>query len=138
MERFPVKTKDTAHRVLVDEAIVVNFRSSFFYNFNPVGTFIWDRCDGQHTLAQIAAAVAEEYEVPPRRPPRTAGNISMVSWQRVCSNGEKAGSVRPRVQVLEFPRPRVLHLMPTGAAGEFSWQAHPFRKKPCSPVILKC
>lgn len=24
-----------------------------------------DRCDGQHTLAQIAAAVAEEYEVPP-------------------------------------------------------------------------
>ena len=70
MEKFPLKTKDTAHRVLSDEAIVVNFRNSFFYNLNPVGTFIWERCDGQHTPAQIAAALAEEYDVLPEEAAR--------------------------------------------------------------------
>jgi len=63
MERFPIKSQDTAHRKLADEAIVVNFTSSFFYNFNPVGAHIWERCDGQHNVAQIAGELAEEFEV---------------------------------------------------------------------------
>jgi hypothetical protein len=63
MERIPVKTKDTAHRQVVDEALVVNFRSSFFYNFNPVGAQIWEYCDGQHSVAQIAGELAKEYDV---------------------------------------------------------------------------
>jgi hypothetical protein len=63
MERFPVKTKDTAHRKLEDEALVVHFRSSFFYNFNPVAARIWECCDGQHSVPQIAAELAEEYDV---------------------------------------------------------------------------
>jgi hypothetical protein len=48
---------------MAGEAIAVNFHSSFFYSFNQVGTFIWERCDGRHTVAQIAAALAEDYEV---------------------------------------------------------------------------
>ncbi len=63
MERYPFKTPDTAHRMLADEALVVNFKSSFFYNFNPVGAFIWERCDGRRTVAQIAGELAEEYDV---------------------------------------------------------------------------
>jgi len=70
MEQFPFKTKDTAHRVLSDEAIVVNFQNSFFYNLNPVGTFIWERCDGEHTLEQIAGEMVEEYEVSPEEAAR--------------------------------------------------------------------
>jgi hypothetical protein len=63
MQVYPIKTKDTAHRVLSDEAIVVNFKNSFFYSLNPVGTFIWERCDGRHSVAQIAQELAAEYEV---------------------------------------------------------------------------
>jgi hypothetical protein len=63
MERFPIKSQDTAHRQLADEAIVVNFASSFFYNLNPVGAHIWERCDGQHNVAQIAGELAVEFEV---------------------------------------------------------------------------
>lgn len=63
MERYPVRSSDTAHRLLVDEAIVVNFKTSFFYNLNPVGTFIWERCDGRHRLGEIVRALTEEYEV---------------------------------------------------------------------------
>lgn len=63
MNAYPIRTKDTAHRTLVDEAIVVNFKNSFFYNLNPVGTFIWDRCDGQHDFAQIVSAITAEFQV---------------------------------------------------------------------------
>lgn len=65
MERYPVKTKDVAHRVLGGEAIVVNFNNSFFYNLNKVGAFIWEHCDGKHTLSQIAASLADRYDVEP-------------------------------------------------------------------------
>jgi hypothetical protein len=30
-----------------------------------VGTFIWERCDGRHSVAQIAEELTEEYEVEP-------------------------------------------------------------------------
>jgi hypothetical protein len=63
IEAYPQKTKDAAHRVIDGEAIVVNFQNSFFYSFNPVGTFIWDHCDGSRTVDQIAEALAAEYEV---------------------------------------------------------------------------
>ena len=65
MKKIPVKTKDTAHRVLGGEAVVVNFQSSFFYNLNPVGTFIWERCDGSRDLEQLSQAMAAEFEVSP-------------------------------------------------------------------------
>lgn len=65
MKKSPTKTKDTAHRVLSDEALVVNFRNSFFYNLNPVGTVIWERCDGQHSLDQIVAELVQEFAVGP-------------------------------------------------------------------------
>lgn len=65
MEKIPVKTKDIAHRVVGDEVIVVNFPNSNFYNLNPVGTFIWERCDGKHSLEQIAGELIEEYDISP-------------------------------------------------------------------------
>jgi hypothetical protein len=70
MKGYPIKVKDTAHRTLVDEAIVVNFKKSFFYNLNQVATFIWDLCDGQHNCAQIVAALTTEFEVTPEEAAR--------------------------------------------------------------------
>jgi hypothetical protein len=32
---------------------------------SPVGTFIWERCDGRHSVTQIAQELTEEYEVEP-------------------------------------------------------------------------
>jgi hypothetical protein len=63
-ERYPIKTKDIAHRVLGDEAMVANLSHSSFYNLNPVGTVIWEHCDGRHTIREIAEALAAEYPVP--------------------------------------------------------------------------
>jgi len=66
MDAYPIKSQDTAHRVLGGEAIIVNLESSFFYSLNPVGTFIWERCDGRHSLAEIAQALVAEFQVEPK------------------------------------------------------------------------
>lgn len=66
-KRYPLRSEDTAHRILDDEAIIVHFKASLFYTFNPVGTFIWERCDGQHTLEQIVAELVENYDLSPER-----------------------------------------------------------------------
>ncbi len=63
MPQYPVRRDSTAHRVVGDEAIIVNFQDSFFYNLSPVGTFIWERCDGEHSMAQIINEVVKEYDV---------------------------------------------------------------------------
>jgi hypothetical protein len=63
IERYPLKTKDIAHRVLGDEAMVANLSQSSFYNLNPVGTVIWEHCDGRHSIREIAEALAAEYPV---------------------------------------------------------------------------
>jgi hypothetical protein len=63
MKAYPIKTSDTAYRLISDGAILVNFHNSYFYNLNPVGTFIWERCDGRHTPDEIAAELVDEFEV---------------------------------------------------------------------------
>jgi len=79
--------------VLSDEAIVVNFRNSSFYNLNLVGTFIWERCDGQHTLDQIATELGEEYDVPPEEQPAIARSSLTPWWSKGYCN-----RVMPRVR----------------------------------------
>lgn len=63
LQRYPVRKAELAHRTLGDEAVVVEFQNSYFFSLNPVGTFIWNHCDGQHSIRQIAAAIAKEYDV---------------------------------------------------------------------------
>ena len=63
LEKYPTKAEDTIHRKLGDELVAVNLKNKFFYNLDSVGTFIWERCDGQHSVAQIAEALVQEYEV---------------------------------------------------------------------------
>jgi hypothetical protein len=63
MKTYPIKTSDTAYRVISDKAVLVNFKNSYFFSLNPVGTFIWERCDGRHSPDEIAAELAHEFEV---------------------------------------------------------------------------
>jgi hypothetical protein len=61
--RYPEKSARVVSRVVGDEVIVVNFDNSQFYSLDAVGTFIWERCDGRHTIADIAQQIVIEYEV---------------------------------------------------------------------------
>lgn len=50
-------------RELDGEAILLDPQEGCSYNLNQVGTFIWKRLDGTHSIESIAAALCEVYEV---------------------------------------------------------------------------
>jgi hypothetical protein len=66
-ERYPQKNPKVVSRVVGAEAVVVHFDNSQFYSLDLVGTFIWERCDGQHSIAEIAQQIVNEYEVSPEQ-----------------------------------------------------------------------
>lgn len=48
-----------------DSGTVILLQAGMMHQLNLVGGLIWQRCDGQQTLADIAAALAAEFAVEP-------------------------------------------------------------------------
>jgi hypothetical protein len=47
-----------------EESVLLNVQSEDYYSLNEVGTRTWELIDGQTTLEEIAAKLAEEYDAP--------------------------------------------------------------------------
>lgn len=63
VERRPHRSEAVKWRVLDEEGVLVHLESGIYFSLNPVGLFIWDRCDGHFTVGEIAAGITEEFEV---------------------------------------------------------------------------
>ncbi len=62
------KREDILDRKVAGETFLVPVRGKLadlqrIFALNPVAEFIWSKIDGRQSLAQIAAAIAEEFEV---------------------------------------------------------------------------
>ncbi len=53
------------HRVVDGEAVIVEPAIGMVTILNDVGARVWESLDGRQSAAEIAAAIAEEYAVPP-------------------------------------------------------------------------
>ena len=62
-ERKPLHHANTASRVFSGEAVVISPAENIVRMFNPVGSRIWELADGTRSQEQIAAVLAEEYEI---------------------------------------------------------------------------
>jgi hypothetical protein len=53
-----------AQQVKVDDpsTVLLNPSSGEYYTLEPVGTRVWQLCDGKHTISEIAAIIGQEYE----------------------------------------------------------------------------
>jgi len=65
------KNPDYVFRKIVDELVLVPIRQDVadmdcIYTMNPAGALIWEKVDGQATLAEIQAAVADHYDADPQ------------------------------------------------------------------------
>lgn len=65
------RNPDFIFRRIVDDLVLVPVRQDVadmdcIYTMNPVGAFIWERLDGQATLADLQAALVAEYSVEPQ------------------------------------------------------------------------
>jgi hypothetical protein len=52
-----------AERIIDGEALLVNAEGGEILVLNECGAFLWQRLDGERTVAQLVEATCEEYEV---------------------------------------------------------------------------
>jgi predicted transcriptional regulator len=63
--RRPMHDPHSASRVFSGEAVVISPAENTVRMFNTVGSRIWELADGSRTVSEIAAVLAQEYEVTP-------------------------------------------------------------------------
>jgi hypothetical protein len=59
----PKQNEDTAARRIDDVFYVIDSETSELHSFNKVGSLVYELSDGDHTVADIVAAVVEQFEV---------------------------------------------------------------------------
>lgn len=63
--RVPIHHPRTAARVFSGEAVIITPAENTVRMLNDAGSRIWELADGTRTVAQIAAALAQEFDVDP-------------------------------------------------------------------------
>jgi hypothetical protein len=67
-----VRSQSVVARVVAGETLIVPVRAKVgdlasIYSFNGAGTLIWKLLESPQTVAELAAAVAQQYDVEPER-----------------------------------------------------------------------
>jgi len=63
MSQVPRQNPDTAARKIDQSTYVLDPETSALHTFDEVGERIWELCDGQRSVAEIANVIEGEYEV---------------------------------------------------------------------------
>jgi hypothetical protein len=69
---YPRRRADVNVRVIEGDTLVLDRRLRQIHQLNATASFVWDRCDGQHAVTEIAAALAGDFEVDPEIAERDA------------------------------------------------------------------
>ncbi|MCO6452103.1 MAG: PqqD family protein [Caldilineales bacterium] len=59
----PRRSSQTAADSLEGQTIIIDLKSGVYFSLNATGTFLWDRLDGETSLASISRELAAAYEV---------------------------------------------------------------------------
>jgi hypothetical protein len=59
----PKRCLDVKSRLVDGEMVVLDQQAGVIHQLNPTASFIWERCDGQSTLTDIAQQLAHEFEL---------------------------------------------------------------------------
>jgi Coenzyme PQQ synthesis protein D (PqqD) len=62
----PKRRRDVKSRLVDGETVVLDQQAGVIHQLNPTASFIWERCDGQSTLTDIAQQLAHAFEVDPQ------------------------------------------------------------------------
>lgn len=64
LRRRPTRAATVIARDLGEELVLLDTRDEQYYSLDEIGAFIWQLIDGQRSIADLAVAVAAEYEAP--------------------------------------------------------------------------
>ena len=75
-----VRSQSVVARIVAGETLIVPVRAKVgdlasIYSFNGTGTLIWKLLESPRTVADLAAAVAQEYEVDPAQAEQDVTNF---------------------------------------------------------------
>ena len=60
---YPRRRSHVRARAVEGEVLILDRRRQLVHQLNRTAGFIWDRCDGEHSVAAIAHEVAEAFDV---------------------------------------------------------------------------
>lgn len=58
----PRRSPQAAHQTVGEEAVLIDRNSGMYYSLNDTGTMFWELLDGQRTIADCAALIAQDYD----------------------------------------------------------------------------
>ena len=61
MGQRPKTRSDLEQRVVDGESVVLDRQTDKIHQLNETASFIWARCDGEHSVSDIAAELATEF-----------------------------------------------------------------------------
>ncbi len=74
----PKRRSDVRVRVVASEMVVLDRQGGLIHQLNHTAGYIWERCDGKSTMADIAKQLAEAFDVDP---PTAAADVAAVVQQ---------------------------------------------------------
>ncbi len=63
LDKKVTRDENVAWRIIGDEAVLLSAEDSSVHSLDPVGTRIWELCDGEKTVSEIVDQVVSEFEV---------------------------------------------------------------------------
>ena len=60
---FPKRREGVAAQVADGEAVLLDIESGEYFSLNPVGSRIWELCDGTRSTAEIVSVICGEFDV---------------------------------------------------------------------------
>ena len=70
--RYPRRLDHVVWKVVEERGILLNLEDGAYFEVNPVGLAVWQRCDGKTLLEEIVQAIAKEFRTSPDRARRDA------------------------------------------------------------------
>jgi hypothetical protein len=59
----PRRREGVAAQVADGEAVLLDIESGAYFSLNPVGSRIWELCDGTRSTAEIVSVICHEFDV---------------------------------------------------------------------------
>ena len=61
-ESWPKRGTQVIAQKAANDLLLFNMEDGNYYSLNEIGSRIWELCDGSHSVSQVVAALAGEYD----------------------------------------------------------------------------
>ena len=62
-QSHPRRSSQIRWQQVDEDGILVNLDSGYYFSVNPVGLYIWQLCDGDHSAEAILDGIVENFDV---------------------------------------------------------------------------